>query len=114
MSPKSYAFALNFSLFLSAISFRPIMGSGCQLFLPFRFELGWNLKRNRFKRKRLELELIFYLSTNFYFCQLSFCRFFIIITILLILNKEKILKQGLPGYSAYCEKVRYRLVPFVW
>ncbi len=31
-----------------------------------------------------------------------------------ILNKEKILKQGLPGYSAYCEKVRYRLVPFVW
>lgn len=30
------------------------------------------------------------------------------------LNEEEVLKQNLPGYIAYCKKVRYRLVPFVW
>lgn len=31
-----------------------------------------------------------------------------------ILVEERLLKQKLPGYAAYMEKVRYRLVPFVW
>lgn len=28
--------------------------------------------------------------------------------------EERFLKQGLKGYDAYTEKVRYRLIPFVW
>ncbi len=31
-----------------------------------------------------------------------------------ILNEEEVLKRDLPGYEAYCKKVRYRLIPFVW
>ena len=31
-----------------------------------------------------------------------------------IKNEEKVLAEGLPGYTEYMEKVRYRLVPFIW
>ncbi len=31
-----------------------------------------------------------------------------------ILDEEKLLKQDLPGYDEYTQKVRYRLVPYVW
>ena len=31
-----------------------------------------------------------------------------------LLDEEKFLKQNLPGYIEYCQKLRYRLVPFVW
>ena len=31
-----------------------------------------------------------------------------------ILNEEKVLKEGLPGYAAYRKKVRWRMLPFVW
>lgn len=31
-----------------------------------------------------------------------------------IKNEEKVLLQGLDGYSAYCKKVKYRIIPFVW
>ena len=31
-----------------------------------------------------------------------------------ILNEEKILMEGLDGYTEYKTKVRYRLIPFVW
>ncbi|MFI5097263.1 MAG: methyltransferase family protein [Candidatus Acidiferrales bacterium] len=31
-----------------------------------------------------------------------------------LLNEEKILRQELPGYSEYCQRTRFRLVPFVW
>jgi len=31
-----------------------------------------------------------------------------------ILNEEKVLSEQLAGYKEYCEKVRYRLVPYVW
>jgi protein-S-isoprenylcysteine O-methyltransferase Ste14 len=31
-----------------------------------------------------------------------------------ILNEEKVLSEQLPGYKEYCEKVRYRLIPYVW
>lgn len=30
------------------------------------------------------------------------------------LNEEKVLRRDLPGYAAYCKKVRYRLLPRVW
>lgn len=29
-------------------------------------------------------------------------------------NEEKVLEAGLPGYSDYEKKVRYRLIPFIW
>lgn len=31
-----------------------------------------------------------------------------------ILNEEKVLAEGLEGYTEYCDKVKYRLIPFVW
>jgi len=37
-----------------------------------------------------------------------------VVIILRTLNEEEVLRRDLPGYNVYCEKVRYRLVPFVW
>lgn len=34
--------------------------------------------------------------------------------VLRLLNEENLLIKELPGYSAYCEKVRYHLIPYVW
>ena len=31
-----------------------------------------------------------------------------------IRNEEKVLKEELEGYEAYCKKVRYRLIPGIW
>ena len=31
-----------------------------------------------------------------------------------IRNEEQVLEKGLPGYTAYKKKVRYRLIPFIW
>ena len=31
-----------------------------------------------------------------------------------ILDEEKLLKAELPGYTEYTQKVRYRLVPYLW
>jgi protein-S-isoprenylcysteine O-methyltransferase Ste14 len=31
-----------------------------------------------------------------------------------IKNEEKVLMKGLPGYPEYMEKVKYRLIPFIW
>jgi protein-S-isoprenylcysteine O-methyltransferase Ste14 len=31
-----------------------------------------------------------------------------------ILNEEKVLIQDLPGYQEYTQKVRYRLIPYIW
>ena len=31
-----------------------------------------------------------------------------------LLNEEEILRAELPGYSEYCQRTRFRLVPFVW
>jgi protein-S-isoprenylcysteine O-methyltransferase Ste14 len=30
------------------------------------------------------------------------------------LDEERFLHKNLPGYAEYCQRVRYRLVPFVW
>lgn len=37
-----------------------------------------------------------------------------IIIVVRILNEEKILTNGLDGYSEYKTKVKYRLIPFIW
>jgi protein-S-isoprenylcysteine O-methyltransferase Ste14 len=34
--------------------------------------------------------------------------------VLRILNEEEVLGKELPGYKDYCQKTRYRLIPFVW
>ncbi|MBQ6655363.1 MAG: isoprenylcysteine carboxylmethyltransferase family protein [Erysipelotrichaceae bacterium] len=31
-----------------------------------------------------------------------------------IFNEEEVLQKELKGYSDYCQKVKYRLVPFIW
>jgi len=31
-----------------------------------------------------------------------------------LLDEEKLLKKDLPGYSEYCQKVHYHLLPKVW
>jgi protein-S-isoprenylcysteine O-methyltransferase Ste14 len=31
-----------------------------------------------------------------------------------ILDEEQLLKKDLPGYREYVQKVRYRLVPYLW
>jgi protein-S-isoprenylcysteine O-methyltransferase Ste14 len=31
-----------------------------------------------------------------------------------IVDEERFLAKNLPGYTEYCQKVRYRLVPIVW
>ncbi len=42
---------------------------------------------------------------------------FLVIPIIIyfrILNEEEVLLRDLPGYGEYCEKTRYRLLPFIW
>jgi protein-S-isoprenylcysteine O-methyltransferase Ste14 len=34
--------------------------------------------------------------------------------VLRLLNEEKVLSKELPGYKDYCQKTKYRLIPFVW
>jgi protein-S-isoprenylcysteine O-methyltransferase Ste14 len=31
-----------------------------------------------------------------------------------ILDEEDVLRRDLPGYSNYCQKMRYQLVPRIW
>ena len=37
-----------------------------------------------------------------------------VLIIIRIFNEEKILTEGLSGYSEYKTKVKYRLIPFIW
>ena len=37
-----------------------------------------------------------------------------VIIVVRIINEEKVLTEGLPGYSEYKKKVKYRLIPFIW
>ncbi len=40
--------------------------------------------------------------------------FYIPIIVKRIKNEEEVLKEGLPGYTEYLGKVKYRLIPFIW
>lgn len=40
--------------------------------------------------------------------------FYIPIIVKRILNEEQVLERGLPGYTEYMTKVKYRLIPFLW
>ena len=37
-----------------------------------------------------------------------------LVLVLRIFNEEKLLLRELPGYTEYCKKVRYRLMPYFW
>jgi protein-S-isoprenylcysteine O-methyltransferase Ste14 len=37
-----------------------------------------------------------------------------IVLIIRIYNEESVLLRDLSGYKEYCEKVRYRLIPYIW
>ncbi len=39
------------------------------------------------------------------------CIFLLVVR---IKNEEKMLHQGLPGYTDYTKRVRYRMIPFIW
>ena len=40
--------------------------------------------------------------------------FYPVIIIVRLKDEESLLKKELPGYEVYCQKVKYRLIPFVW
>ncbi len=40
--------------------------------------------------------------------------FYPVLMVVRIVQEEKLLVRELDGYAAYCEKVKYRLIPFVW
>jgi len=42
------------------------------------------------------------------------CGMVIAVIVLRLLNEEKTLRHELPGYAEYCQRTRYRLIPFVW
>ncbi len=37
-----------------------------------------------------------------------------VVTVIRILNEEKVLTSGLAGYAEYKKRVKFRLIPFVW
>ena len=37
-----------------------------------------------------------------------------ILIVFRIINEEKVLMKELPGYKVYTQKVKYRLIPFIW
>jgi protein-S-isoprenylcysteine O-methyltransferase Ste14 len=45
---------------------------------------------------------------------LVFVGLMIIVIVLRLLDEEKFLSKNLPGYFAYCNKIRYRLIPLIW
>ena len=40
--------------------------------------------------------------------------FYPVIIVVRLTDEEKLLTKELPGYAAYKEKVKYRLIPFIW
>lgn len=61
--------------------------------------------------------MLLFLSMPFVLGSLiSFCifLFYPILIIIRIINEEKILEKELNGYIEYKQKVKYRLIPFIW
>lgn len=48
------------------------------------------------------------------FWALAFFILFLPLIVFRILSEEKLMLRDLPGYKEYCQKTRYRLLPFVW
>jgi protein-S-isoprenylcysteine O-methyltransferase Ste14 len=54
------------------------------------------------------------LALGSYWALIPFSITPVLALILRIINEEKLLIDNLPGYSEYCQKTKYRLIPFVW
>jgi len=54
------------------------------------------------------------LALGSYWAMIPFSISAVLALILRIINEEKLLINDLPGYSEYCQKTKYRLIPFVW
>jgi protein-S-isoprenylcysteine O-methyltransferase Ste14 len=52
-------------------------------------------------------------STNTFWGLIPF-SLYVPVTVIRILNEEKVLSEGLDGYTEYTKKVKYRLLPFIW
>ena len=65
-----------------------------------------------------------YLATLFMFLPLPFVlgsfwglipfALYPVVTVIRIINEEKVLTEGLDGYAEYKTNVKYRLIPFIW
>ncbi len=53
------------------------------------------------------------LALGSYWASIFFLPLFPLIVVRL-LNEEEMLLRELPGYKEYCQKTRYRLIPFIW
>ena len=62
--------------------------------------------------------LIMYLPTPIalgsYWGLIPFIAFLPVALVFRILNEEKVLSNNLQAYKEYCQKTRYRLIPFIW
>jgi protein-S-isoprenylcysteine O-methyltransferase Ste14 len=45
---------------------------------------------------------------------LLFVILMVVVIIWRLLDEEKFLSKNLPGYLAYCQKTRFRLIPLIW
>ena len=54
------------------------------------------------------------LALGSYWALIPFSVTSVIGIILRIINEEKFLVTNLPGYSEYCRKTKYRIIPFLW
>lgn len=45
---------------------------------------------------------------------IPFCALYIPIMVVRLLNEEQVLRRDLPGYSEYCQRTKYRLIPYIW
>lgn len=61
--------------------------------------------------------LVLYIATPFALGSYIAVPLFLLLIpfiVLRILNEEEVLRRSLPGYTEYCKKTKYRLVPFIW
>ena len=54
------------------------------------------------------------LALGSYWALIPFSISTVLPLILRLINEEKLLTANLPGYSEYCQKTKYRIIPFVW
>ena len=54
------------------------------------------------------------LALGSYWALIPFSITSVVALVLRIINEEKFLVANFPGYSEYCQKTKYRIIPFVW
>jgi len=54
------------------------------------------------------------LALGSYWALIPFLILTVVPLVLRIINEEKLLITNLPGYPEYCQKTKYRLIPYIW